>query len=247
MATAPSTARGTRSSARASPARPPRPSRPCPSSRPSRDGWRPGGRCASATPARRRPSAPRRGARPRRTASPAYTAGPDRLDLRRRLVAPGQVAVQDGGGDRRGRGGPAAAAPRRTGSARAAPSPARRARAGAPRCGTSIDADLSPSRNSMPPVHRRLEAGALAERGAVRVELRGGELAERLPGRVQRLQLTDGALQRVDRDRHPVLAQRPRGGLPLVDDDREPQLHDLGGDQEDHLAGIVGAAGAAGG
>ncbi|CAM5359946.1 hypothetical protein SFUMM280S_03368 [Streptomyces fumanus] len=51
--TAPSTARGRRSCGPASPARPPRRSRRCRSWRPSRGGWRPGGRCASATPARR--------------------------------------------------------------------------------------------------------------------------------------------------------------------------------------------------
>ncbi len=90
-----------------------------------------------------------------------------------------------------------------------------------------------------PAVHRRLETGTLAEGGAVGVELSGGELGERAPGGIQGLQLAEGTFQRIHRDRDAVLAQGLRRGLPLVDDDREPQLHDLGRDQEDHLARVV--------
>lgn len=92
-----------------------------------------------------------------------------------------------------------------------------------------------------PAVHRRLEAGALTEGGAVGVELARGELGERAPGGVEGLQFAEGSFQRIHRDGDAVLAEGLRGRLPFVDDDREPQLHDLGRHQEDHLARVVRA------
>ena len=69
----------------------------------------------------------------------------------------------------------------------------------------------------------------------------GGEMRERLPGRVQRPPArTRTASAPPSRPAGRPRRSAPRGGLPLVDDDGEPQLHHLGGDQEDHLARVVG-------